>query len=807
MSLTDKVIKNTYYYFLSQIINYVIPLFLTPFIISYIGITEFGIYALVIGLTGTFGLFDMSISTSYIKFISEHYQKKDYSELNRVINSGTFFYILFGSACVLIGFIFTRKILSLVNIPAELFDKSVTAFRIGLFIFFIPTSLGIFNSVLISLQKMYLTSISGVILSVLNLIVIIIILVSGFGLLGILYTQLVFITLSIIISYLIAKKILPEIHLSLKYFSRKTLGKLSNFGFQMQVSKLASYASDKYDEFLLGYFSIMNNVAFFNISNRISRVARSVPFQLVPQVAPIAAELNVGNNQEKIKMLFEDTSKYLLLVSLPIFLFLIFFADVIMLAWMGSGYEISAMILRILAIGQLVNMIFSAPGNSITPNIGIPKYQMREGLIHFSVNLIVSFLCIKYLGIIGSAYGNSIALTVASLYVFYVSCRHFNINKKNILSFIYIKPFFIGLGNIIILYFIYKLTDFYFINNYSRETSIPYLIILLLIYFLSFVVFIFQSNYLKERDINVFFRIINRILPLRRMIEKSNSQQLVIFREMNVYSNELVSIFIVTYNRYELFKQCYENLLRSLVNINYELIIWDNGSTDKTVDFLKSIEEGVRVRVIFHHENIGTNAKGKAAELCNGEFIIGIDDDVIEFPQEWVDKMVRAYRSVPKLGYLAANVIQDDKTNGAKPSNENYTMIKYNNDTVNILFGPTGGWCFIISKEIYKKIGKFSDMKDRIFFSEDGEYINRLVNKGYRYGILEDVKVYHATGEYYNKKYKQVYDMKMKDYFDKMYDKKYERKIRIKKMFSFKRHFYKYLEYAEKQLFGEKPAE
>ena len=72
MSLSEKVIKNTYYYFFSQVISLLMPLFLTPFIIMKIGDTQFGIYTLILGVLGTFGLLDLSLSTSFIKFISEY---------------------------------------------------------------------------------------------------------------------------------------------------------------------------------------------------------------------------------------------------------------------------------------------------------------------------------------------------------------------------------------------------------------------------------------------------------------------------------------------------------------------------------------------------------------------------------------------------------------------------------------------------------------------------------------------------------------------------------------------------------------
>jgi hypothetical protein len=95
-------------------------------------------------------------------------------------------------------------------------------------------------------------------------------------------------------------------------------------------------------------------------------------------------------------------------------------------------------------------------------------------------------------------------------------------------------------------------------------------------------------------------------------------------------------------------------------------------------------------------------------------------------------------------------------------------------------------------------------MHGRIFFGEDGDYLNRLFNKGYRYGILKNVKVYHATGEYYNIKYKNIFEKKMQDYYVGKVSMLYYYKIKFGNIFNIRRYYYKFLELAEKEI--NKPA-
>lgn len=795
MSLTDKVIKNTYYLVVSQLVGFIFPLILTPFIIGHIGGSAFGIYALVLGFAGIFGLFDMSISSSFIKFISEHYNKKEFRELNSVINTGITFYTLFSLTCCIIGIVFMDKFLSVLNINEEFRHTANLAYVISLIAFFVTNSFGIFNSILVSLQKMYLTSILGMLLSLINFILIITLLMNGYGLNQLLYLHIIVICISILISFIAAKKALPQMKLNPFRFHFPSLKKMSNFGIQMQVSKLASFAADKYDEYLLAFFSVISNVTFYNISTKIVRIGKFMPFQLIPQVAPIAAELQARDEKEKIGRLFTDTSKYLTLISLPIFTYIFIFADVLINTWMGPGFEISAQLLRILAIGQLINMIFSAPGNSIIPNLGLPKYQMYEGLIFLSINLILSFLLIKFYGIIGAAFGNTISTGIASLFVFFVSARYFKRSHLALLKDIYMKPFALSISAGITSYILFYLVNIFIVQISGRFEGIMIIIITSVIFFIIYSIGLFNANYINENDKSVLLKIVNRALPLKKIIDIRNRR--LSYPDIS-YNGELISIFIITHNRVDFLKQCLEALLLSLKNINYELIIWDNNSTDGTKEYLGTLDNK-NIKILTSEINIGTNAKGKAAEICKGEFIAGIDDDVLSFPDNWLIDLVSAFKSVPRMGYLSTDVIQNEHTTGAKPQESIYQNESFANGKYVIQFGPAGGWCFIVSRKVYNRVGNFADISGRIFFSEDGDFLNRLKSIGFRFGILKDLKVFHATGDYYNSKYKEVYETKMRDYNNNQADD-YHKKLKYQNIFGIKGLFLKFMDYAEREL-------
>ena len=94
-NISHKIIRNSVFNILGRAWGALVALFLIPYIIKYIGVERYGVWALVGVLTGYFGLLDFGIGYAFSKYIAEFYAKKDYDEINRIVNTGFVFYFLF----------------------------------------------------------------------------------------------------------------------------------------------------------------------------------------------------------------------------------------------------------------------------------------------------------------------------------------------------------------------------------------------------------------------------------------------------------------------------------------------------------------------------------------------------------------------------------------------------------------------------------------------------------------------------------------------------------------------------------------
>lgn len=118
-------------------------------------------------------------------------------------------------------------------------------------------------------------------------------------------------------------------------------------------------------------------------------------------------------------------------------------------------------------------------------------------------------------------------------------------------------------------------------------------------------------------------------------------------------NNPLVSINLVVLNGEKYIKNC----LNSVLNQNYEnieVIIFDNGSTDKTKEIVK--KEFPRFRLIENNKNyyVGS-AWNRCIKITNAKYVMGLCVDVI-MDKNFIKNAVNIMESHPNAGVLQAKI-------------------------------------------------------------------------------------------------------------------------------------------------------
>lgn len=213
-----------------------------------------------------------------------------------------------------------------------------------------------------------------------------------------------------------------------------------------------------------------------------------------------------------------------------------------------------------------------------------------------------------------------------------------------------------------------------------------------------------------------------------------------------------MSFVILTWNRPRFLELCVEALIQAIRDPDQcEIIVMDNGSTDRTPAVLATFAQHPAVRVITRRRNYGLNSYKKLFNATRGEYVVVVDDDVLEFPAD-LDRLFLDYMATfTDYGLIALNVVQNEFTNGSKPGPEHYVEETVQGKTLQR--GPTGGWCACFRKRDYRRLWPWRwfvnlDMKR----SEDGFLVDSFDRRlGLKSGIIRDHFCLHASGPYYAK--------------------------------------------------------
>lgn len=126
-------------------------------------------------------------------------------------------------------------------------------------------------------------------------------------------------------------------------------------------------------------------------------------------------------------------------------------------------------------------------------------------------------------------------------------------------------------------------------------------------------------------------------------------------------NNFLVSIVIPCYNEESNINQIYNSLSSYIKDFNYEIFFIDDGSTDNTLENIKTINKSDKhVKFISFSRNFGhQNALKAGYDSANGDCVICLDSD-LQHPPELIPEMINLWQK----GYKIVSTIRKDKSSG-----------------------------------------------------------------------------------------------------------------------------------------------
>lgn len=240
----------------------------------------------------------------------------------------------------------------------------------------------------------------------------------------------------------------------------------------------------------------------------------------------------------------------------------------------------------------------------------------------------------------------------------------------------------------------------------------------------------------------------------------------------------IISIVMLNFNGLKYLEKTIPPILE-LDYPNFEFIIVDNGSTDGSIEFIKSF---TAIKLIENGKNLGySKGKNIGVQNANGDYVLMIDNDIVIQDRNIISRLVTIYNSNNKIGLIQVPLLDigHDKT---KYYGIFYTVYGQNLhqksiDIKNILGAPDSlisvgspcGGCMFFRKSLWDKIGGFDESQK--FNIDDIDIGPRFYMMGYKNYLYTRSYFTHLgvknnqTGKEYSSRFSSMFSGQMRSFF------------------------------------------
>lgn len=406
--------------YVQMFLNVVINIVCTPIIINFLGQSEYGLYNLAASIISYLSLFTLGFGASYIRFYSRYKAKNDEESIKKLNGLFLVVFCILGAIALVAGGFLIQNVEILFNASYSAKDlklaKTLMVFLTINMTLSFPMS--VFHSYITSQEKFIFQKLVNLGRTVLSPILNIVFLYLGYG-------SVAMVVISTGISILV--DIVNIAYCFGKLNFRVKIGKLEKgllkeiffYSLFIAINLLIDQINGQTDKLILGKMINASAVAIYAVADHIRNLyvmlSTSISGVFAPSVHRIINS-NEENKDEKLTELFTKIGRIQYYVLFLVLSGFIFFGQNFIRIWVGDEFSIAYVLILLLIVPAIIPLI---------QNVGIEiqraknKHQFRSIVYLFVafLNLGISILLCKYIGIVGVALGTCISNIIGTIII------------------------------------------------------------------------------------------------------------------------------------------------------------------------------------------------------------------------------------------------------------------------------------------------------------------------------------------------------------------------------------------------------
>lgn len=409
-------------------VNIIIAFSMSPYVIHTLGDSQYGIWTLILSLTGYFGLVEMGVVVTLGRFINISHPDAGRAHSSNIFNSALFIFAVISILIMILTII--------VGYFLPFFMKSVTGSllrdtRIILFILSFNIFIGFYNSsfaiLLQANERFDIRNVVNFLSLILRTVFILVVLNAGYKLIALAIIICVLNLVETVCLFVLANSFGDKIFYGFQYIKKNCCVELLKFSKWAFVNNTSTQLAERTDFIIIGSFIGSASVTSYSIGYMLAEYGFNFLRNFVNVKIPEIMSLSGENHKQALVGLIFENAKICVLFSVPVMVGLMVFGNDFIALWMGepAKYEASGDVTFLLAAARLSGLFNLGLGAAVWGFGNIVGLSLLN-LICSLANVLLSILFINVfdMGIIGVALGTLIPMLLQhALFVPIIGCK------------------------------------------------------------------------------------------------------------------------------------------------------------------------------------------------------------------------------------------------------------------------------------------------------------------------------------------------------------------------------------------------
>ncbi|MBM4061527.1 MAG: hypothetical protein FJ265_10605 [Planctomycetes bacterium] len=400
---------------IGYLVGVFVALLLTPFVLDRLGESGFGIWSLVVAMTGYYGILDLGIRSAVGQYATRYWELGDVPGVSRTISTAVALTLPIAAVLLLasVGLAFWAP--ALFEVAPDEAGATTTAVLVMGSAVALSFPIAVFGTAAYARQRFDIANALAIGERLVNAGLSVWVLLEDQGLAGVAWvaagTQLA----AGLVRVVIAFRLLPGLRIGRRWCSRASVRELCSFGFHNFLINVADRVVLYTDALVIGVMIDTKAVSYYTVGGNFIGYYIMLINSVAWPLTPYATSRDAAGDHEALRRLYLFGSKNIFLFAAVIGGGLIFLGHDFLAVWLhehpellsGAVYTSAATVMAVLAAATLVRGLMTC-GKQIL--FGIREVRFLSGLsvLEAVANLGLSIALAYPLGLLGVALGTLI---------------------------------------------------------------------------------------------------------------------------------------------------------------------------------------------------------------------------------------------------------------------------------------------------------------------------------------------------------------------------------------------------------------